>query len=34
MGIKSGKITEERRKLLEEYLKDFKTVDEIWSDNL
>ena len=25
MGIKSGKMKEERRKLLEEYLKDYKT---------
>ena len=28
------KRTEERRKLLEDYLKDFKTNDEIWDENL
>ena len=27
-------MTEERKKLLEEYLKDFKTADEIWAEKL
>ena len=27
-------MTEERRKLLEDYFKDRKTVDEIWDEKL